>query len=213
MAATTSPRATCVNDACVLQGKPNVYRSIFRFEGMVTVFAAPEEPDTGERGPCYRACTPSRLIPGLFPAAPRAASSASSAAPVGSLSGQRDGQADPRHRPAAIGRLLTYSSLDIEFDLQGSPGSHCPLCGDHRRSRARRLRAVLRASPSSIPEPEETKQEASRADPGTAIRWRRQRRRQTRRPKPPARLCLQPDWEITPREVKSMLDKREDFYL
>src|SRR5689334_21533121 len=49
------PTRYCVGDACVLEKKPNVYGSIFRFEGMVSVFAPHlKNPDTGERGPCYR---------------------------------------------------------------------------------------------------------------------------------------------------------------
>src|ERR687889_52163 len=49
------PTRYCVGDACVLLKKPNVYGSIFRFDGQVTVFAPHlKNPDTGERGPCYR---------------------------------------------------------------------------------------------------------------------------------------------------------------
>jgi adenylyltransferase/sulfurtransferase len=50
------PPRYCVNDACVMLKKPNVYGSIFRFEGMVTVFAPhlPNPLRPGERGPCYR---------------------------------------------------------------------------------------------------------------------------------------------------------------
>ena len=59
------PTRYCVNDACVLQGKPNVYGSIFRFEGMVTVFAPHlKNPDTGARGPCYRCLYPEPPDPG-----------------------------------------------------------------------------------------------------------------------------------------------------
>ena len=69
------PTRYCVNDACVILGKPNVYGSIFRFEGMVTVFAPhlgnPLRP--GEKGPCYRCMYPERRTPAPSPAAPRAA--------------------------------------------------------------------------------------------------------------------------------------------
>ncbi len=63
------PTRYLVNDACILLGKPNVYGSIFRFEGQVTVFGMPD-------GPCYRClypCIPSRLRRGWCPLAPRAA--------------------------------------------------------------------------------------------------------------------------------------------
>ena len=68
------PTRYCVGDACVLQKKPNVYGSIFRFEGMVTVFAPHlKNPDTGEQGPCYRCMYPEPPDPGRCRAAPRAA--------------------------------------------------------------------------------------------------------------------------------------------
>jgi len=54
------PTRYLVNDACVLLGKPNVYGSIFRFEGQVTVFGMPD-------GPCYRCLYPEPPPPGLVP--------------------------------------------------------------------------------------------------------------------------------------------------
>ena len=62
------PTRYCVGDACVIAKKPNVYGSIFRFEGMVTVFAPHlKNPDTGERGPCYRCMFPEPPDPGSVP--------------------------------------------------------------------------------------------------------------------------------------------------
>ena len=59
------PTRYCVGDACVIAKKPNVYGSIFRFEGMVTVFAPHlKNPDTGEHGPCYRCMYPEPPDPG-----------------------------------------------------------------------------------------------------------------------------------------------------
>ena len=63
------PTRYLVNDACVLSGKPNVYGSIFRFEGQVSVFWA-------EKGPCYRCLYPEPPPPGSCRRAPRAACSA-----------------------------------------------------------------------------------------------------------------------------------------
>ena len=63
------PTRYCVNDACVMLKKPNVYGSIFRFEGMITVFAPhlanPLRP--GEKGPCYRCMYPEPPDPGSVP--------------------------------------------------------------------------------------------------------------------------------------------------
>ena len=64
------PTRYLVNDACVLLGKPNVYGSIFRFDGQASVFHPPA-------GPCYRFSTPNRRRRAKSPAAPRAACSAS----------------------------------------------------------------------------------------------------------------------------------------
>src|SRR3954464_9539333 len=62
------PTRYCVGDACVLQKKPNVYGSIFRFEGMVTVFAPHlNDPDRNEKGPCYRCLYPEPPDPGSVP--------------------------------------------------------------------------------------------------------------------------------------------------
>ncbi len=63
------PTRYLVNDACVLLGKPNVYGSIFRFDGQLAVFYA-------EKGPATAACSPSRPRRGWCRRAPRAASSA-----------------------------------------------------------------------------------------------------------------------------------------
>src|SRR5205809_1013894 len=60
--------AAGVGDACVLAKKPNVYGSIFRFEGMISVFAPHlKNPDTGEAGPCYRCMYPEPPDPGSVP--------------------------------------------------------------------------------------------------------------------------------------------------
>src|SRR5918912_1452167 len=62
------PTRYCVGDACVMMKKPNVYGSIFRFDGQVTIFAPHlENPDTGERGPCYRCMFPEPPDPGSVP--------------------------------------------------------------------------------------------------------------------------------------------------
>src|SRR3954469_1644710 len=62
------PTRYCVGDACVLAKKPNVYGSIFRFEGQVTIFAPHlKNPETDEQGPCYRCMFPEPPDPGSVP--------------------------------------------------------------------------------------------------------------------------------------------------
>ena len=96
------PTRYCVGDACVLQKKPNVYGSIFRFEGMVTVFAPHlHEPATpGEQGPCYRCMYPEPPDPGSRAELRRGRRDRRAAGDHRHAAGERGDQADPRHRHA-----------------------------------------------------------------------------------------------------------------
>ena len=126
-----------VNDACVLLHKPNVYGSIFRFEGQATVFCT-------EEGPCYRCLFPTPPPPGLVP-------SCAEAGVLGVLPGLLGlvqatealklvvGVGEP-----LIGRLLLVDALRMQFrtmKLRRDPA--CPACGT-RNHEAHRLRGVLR---------------------------------------------------------------------
>ncbi len=61
------PTRYCTNDACVMLDKPNVYGSIFRFEGQATVFDPRPDGDGRRRGPCYRCLYPEPPPPGMVP--------------------------------------------------------------------------------------------------------------------------------------------------
>ena len=119
------PTRYLVNDACVLLKKPNVYGSIFRFEGQATVFAY-------EDGPCYRCLYPEPPPPGLVP-------SCAEGGVLGILpgtdrpdSGDRNREADPRIGEPLIGRLLLYDALGMRFrELKLRRNPDCPVCGDH----------------------------------------------------------------------------------
>lgn len=115
-----------VNDACVLSGKPNVYASIYRFEGQASVFGAPD-------GPCYRCLYPEPPPPGLVP-------SCAEGGVLGILPGLLGiiqateviklilGQGEP-----LIGRLLLVDALGMRFrELKLRKNPDCPLCGTHR---------------------------------------------------------------------------------
>ena len=96
------------NDACVLLGKPNVYGSIFRFEGQASVFAT-------EDGPCYRCLYPGAAAAGPGAELRRGRCARRAARPDRHDPGDRGDQADPRHRraadrPAAAGRRRACSS-------------------------------------------------------------------------------------------------------
>jgi adenylyltransferase/sulfurtransferase len=120
------PTRYLVNDACVLSGKPNVYASIFRFEGQASVFAT-------EDGPCYRCLYPEPPPPGLVP-------SCAEGGVLGILPGLLGliqsteviklilGKGEP-----LIGRLLLVDALGMRFrELKLRKNPECPVCGTHR---------------------------------------------------------------------------------
>ncbi len=95
------PTRYLVNDACVLSGKPNVYGSIFRFEGQASVFATKD-------GPCYRCLYPEPPPPGLVPSCAEGGVLGILAWPGRPDSGDRNHQADPGigrapDRPPVVG--------------------------------------------------------------------------------------------------------------
>jgi adenylyltransferase/sulfurtransferase len=114
-----------VNDACVLLGKPNVYGSIFRFDGQVTVFDA-------RVGPCYRCLYPSPPPPGLVPSCAEGGVLGVLPGIIGSLQALEAmkliiGQGEP-----LIGRLMLFDAMQNRFrelKLQKDPA--CPICGVH----------------------------------------------------------------------------------
>jgi adenylyltransferase/sulfurtransferase len=117
------PTRYLVNDACVLTGKPNVYGSIFRFEGQVSVFAT-------EQGPCYRCLYPEPPPPGLVPSCAEGGVLGILPGLVGVMQATEAiklilGKGDP-----LIGRLLLVDSLAMKFrELKLRKNPDCPACG------------------------------------------------------------------------------------
>jgi molybdopterin/thiamine biosynthesis adenylyltransferase/rhodanese-related sulfurtransferase len=208
------PTRYCVNDACVLQGKPNVYGSIFRFEGMVTVFAPHlKNPDTGERGPCYRCMYPEPPDPGSVPSCAEGGVLGVICGTIGSLQANETIKLILGLGRPAIGRLLTYSSLDIEFrTFKVRRDPNCPVCGEHPTITEpidyEQFCGVPILDPKSL---EESRQEATRAKSGNGKAAPAPASNLDARGLPPG-YAFKPDWEVTPREVKSMLDKGDQFY-
>jgi molybdopterin/thiamine biosynthesis adenylyltransferase/rhodanese-related sulfurtransferase len=120
------PTRFLVNDACVLLGKPNVYGSIFRFEGQATVFGY-----TG--GPCYRCLYPEPPPPGLVPSCAEGGVLGVLPGIVGSIQAMETiklilGAGDP-----LVGRLLLFDALAMRFrELKLKKNPECAICGDHR---------------------------------------------------------------------------------
>jgi len=117
------PTRYLVNDACVLLGKPNVYGSIFKFEGQASVFYAQE-------GPCYRCLFREPPPPGLVPSCAEGGVLGVLPGIVGALQANETikliiGQGDP-----LIGRLLLFDALRMTFrELRLRKDPECPICG------------------------------------------------------------------------------------
>ena len=112
-----------VNDACVLLGKPNVYGSIFRFEGQVSVFDA-------KHGPCYRCLYPEPPPPGLVPSCAEGGVLGILPGVIGTLQAAEAVKLIIKQGTPLIGRLLFLDVLEMqprEMKLRKDPG--CPLCG------------------------------------------------------------------------------------
>src|SRR5687768_2378237 len=210
------PTRYCVGDACVLAKKPNVYGSIFRFEGMITVFAPHlKNPDTSENGPCYRCMYPEPPDPGSVPSCAEGGVVGVLPGIIGTLQANEVIKLILGVGRPAIGRLVTFSSLDMEFrTFKIRRDKECPVCGDHPTITEPIDYEQFCGSPILDPKSlEETQREVADAKspkaPGSAG---------GAKPDPsldarglPPGYQFKPEWEVTPREVKSMLDKGEKF--
>ena len=119
------PTRYLVNDACVLLDKPNVYGSIFRFEGQASVFFPPQ-------GPCYRCLYPEPPPPGEVPSCAEGGVLGILPGVIGCIQATETiklilGKGEP-----LIGRLLLYDALGMSFrEFKVRRNLRCPLCGDH----------------------------------------------------------------------------------
>ncbi|MDR0583371.1 MAG: molybdopterin-synthase adenylyltransferase MoeB [Treponema sp.] len=112
-----------VNDACVLLGKPNVYGSIFQFEGQVSVFYAKE-------GPCYRCLYPEPPPPGLVPSCAEGGVVGVLPGIVGSLQANEVIKLIAGGGDSLTGRLLLFDAWKMKFrELKLDKDPHCPICG------------------------------------------------------------------------------------
>ena len=119
------PTRYLVNDACVLLGKPNVYGSIFRFEGQATVFAY-------EGGPCYRCLYPEPPPPGLVPSCAEGGVLGILPGTIGLIQATEAVKLILGIGEPLVGRLLLYDALAMKFrELKLRRNPECPVCGDH----------------------------------------------------------------------------------
>src|ERR1700734_3088439 len=117
------PTRYLVNDACVLTGKPNVYGSIFRFEGQASVFAT-------EDGPCYRCLYPEPPPPGLVPSCAEGGVLGILPGLVGVMQATEVIKLILGIGEPLIGRLLLVDALGMNFrTLKLRKNPECPVCG------------------------------------------------------------------------------------
>jgi molybdopterin/thiamine biosynthesis adenylyltransferase/rhodanese-related sulfurtransferase len=119
------PTRYLTNDACVLLKKPNVYGSIFRFEGQASVFA----PHLG--GPCYRCLYPEPPPPGMVPSCAEGGVLGVLPGIIGCIQATEILKLALGKGSSLTGRLLLFNALDMKFrELKLRRDPQCPLCGD-----------------------------------------------------------------------------------
>jgi len=118
------PTRYLVNDACVLLGKPNVYGSIFRFEGQASVFYAKE-------GPCYRCLYAEPPPPGLVPSCAEGGVLGVLPGIIGSIQALETIKWIIGAGESLVGRLVLFDALKLRFrELKLRKDPNCPICGD-----------------------------------------------------------------------------------
>jgi adenylyltransferase/sulfurtransferase len=119
------PTRYLTNDACVLLGKPNVYGSIFRFDGQVSIFAT-------KAGPCYRCLYPEPPPPGLVPSCAEGGVLGVLPGVVGTIQATEALKVIIGQGETLVGRLLLFDALQMKFrTLKLQKDRECPVCGDH----------------------------------------------------------------------------------
>jgi sulfur-carrier protein adenylyltransferase/sulfurtransferase len=120
------PTRYLTNDACVLLKKPNVYGSIFRFDGQASVFA----PHLG--GPCYRCMYPEPPPPGEVPSCAEGGVLGVLPGIIGCIQATEILKLALGKGSSLVGRLLLFNALKMEFkELKLRRDPKCPICGDH----------------------------------------------------------------------------------
>ncbi len=120
------PTRYLTNDACVLLKKPNVYGSIFRFEGQASVFAPHLD------GPCYRCLYPEPPPPGMVPSCAEGGVLGVLPGIIGCIQATEILKLALGKGTSLVGRLVLFNALDMKFrELKLRRDPQCPLCGDN----------------------------------------------------------------------------------
>jgi molybdopterin/thiamine biosynthesis adenylyltransferase/rhodanese-related sulfurtransferase len=120
------PTRYLTNDACVLLKKPNVYGSIFRFDGQASVFA----PHLG--GPCYRCLYPEPPPPGMVPSCAEGGVLGVLPGIIGCIQATEILKLAIGRGESLVGRLILFDALNMKFrELKLRRDPECPICGEH----------------------------------------------------------------------------------
>ena len=118
------PTRYLVNDVCVMQGKPNCYGSIFRFEGQASVFGY-------KGGPCYRCLYPQPPAPGVVPSCAEGGVLGVLPGIIGTIQAIEAIKIILGKGDTLSGRLLLFDALDMRFrEMKVRRDPNCPVCGD-----------------------------------------------------------------------------------
>ncbi|MCC6153405.1 MAG: molybdopterin-synthase adenylyltransferase MoeB [Candidatus Hydrogenedentes bacterium] len=119
------PTRYLTNDACVLLGKPNIYGSIYRFEGQASVFAT-------KGGPCYRCLFAEPPPPGAVPSCAEGGVLGILPGVIGCIQATEAIKLIIGKGKPLIGRLLLYDALEMKFrEVKIKRNPECPMCGDN----------------------------------------------------------------------------------
>jgi molybdopterin/thiamine biosynthesis adenylyltransferase/rhodanese-related sulfurtransferase len=126
------PTRYCTNDACVMLDKPNVYGSIFRFEGQATVFDPRPDGDGRRRGPCYRCLYPEPPPPGMVPSCAEGGVLGILPGVIGCIQATEAIKLMLDTGESLVGRLIRYDALAMQFkQFKLHRDTDCPVCGDN----------------------------------------------------------------------------------
>ena len=118
------PTRYLVNDACVLAGKPDVWGAVYRFEGQLSIFAAPG-------GPCYRCLFPEPPPPGLVPSCAEAGVLGVLPGVIGTLQATEAIKWIAGVGETLVGRLLLFDALALGFrEVRVAKSADCPICSE-----------------------------------------------------------------------------------
>lgn len=119
------PTRYLTNDACVFLKKPNIYGSIFRFEGQATVFKPYE-------GPCYRCLYPEPPPPGMVPSCAEGGVLGILPGTIAMIQATEAIKIILGKGTSLVGRLILYNAMDMKFrEVKLKRDKNCPVCGDN----------------------------------------------------------------------------------